>query len=96
MDGAEWMAFGKNGYVSRRGGDGLAERNRGLLMAVVGAAMWGGSGVAGQYLLQDCGFTTEWLVVTRLLIAGSLLLLLDLLFYRENIFSVWRDRRDAK
>ncbi len=90
------MAFGKNGYVSRRGGDGLTERNRGLLMAAVGAAMWGGSGVAGQYLLQDCGFTTEWLVVTRLLIAGCLLLLLDLLFYRENIFSVWRDRRDAK
>ena len=86
----------KKGYVSRRGGDGLTERNRGLLMAVVGAAMWGGSGVAGQYLLQDCGFTTEWLVVTRLLIAGSLLLLLDLLFYREDIFSVWRDRRDAK
>ena len=89
---SKWMKRGYDGT----GGDGLTERNKGLLMAAVGAAMWGGSGVAGQYLLQDCGFTTEWLVVTRLLIAGVLLLLLDLFFYRESIISVWRDRRDAK
>ena len=64
-------------------------------MAAAGAAMWGGSGVAGQYLLQVCGFTTGWLVVTRLLIAGALLLLLDIFFYRQSILGVWRDRRDA-
>ena len=39
-------------------------------MVCMGASMWGGSGVAGQYLLQDCGFSTEWLVVSRMLLAA--------------------------
>ncbi len=74
----------------------MSEHNKGLLMAAVGAAMWGGSGVAGQYLLQDCGFTTEWLVVTRMLLAGTILLFLDVFFYRSDILAVWKDRQDAK
>ncbi len=75
---------------------GLKQQSKGLIMAAVGAAMWGGSGVAGQYLLQRCDFTTEWLVVTRMLLAGSLLLLLDRLHYRENLLIPWRDRQDAR
>ena len=74
----------------------LPEHKKGLLMAALGAAMWGGSGVAGQYLLQDCAFTTEWLVVTRMLLAGTILLVLDVFFHRANLLAVWRDRQDAK
>lgn len=74
----------------------LPEHKKGLLMAALGAAMWGGSGVAGQYLLQDCAFTTEWLVVTRMLLAGTILLVLDVCFHRANLLAVWRDRQDAK
>ena len=74
----------------------MPEHKKGLLMAALGAAMWGGSGVAGQYLLQQCAFTTEWLVVTRMLLAGTILLLLDRFFYRESFLAVWRDRQDAK
>ncbi|MBP5200428.1 MAG: EamA family transporter [Schwartzia sp.] len=74
----------------------MTEHKKGLLMAALGAAMWGGSGVAGQHLLQNCGFTTEWLVVTRMLLAGTLLLLLDVFFCRKNILAVWRDRQDAR
>lgn len=40
-------------------------------MVCLGASMWGGSGVAGQYLLQDCSFSTAWLVVSRMLLAES-------------------------
>ena len=47
----------------------MTNRNKGLLMVSFGASMWGGSGVAGQYLLQDCGFSTEWLVVSRMILA---------------------------
>ena len=75
---------------------GLPEHKKGLLMAALGAAMWGGSGVAGQYLLQQCAFTTEWLVVTRMLLAGTILLILDVFFYRSNLLTVWRERQDAK
>ena len=69
----------------------MTERNKGLIMACLGAAMWGGSGVAGQYLLQDCGFSTGWLVVSRMLIAGVVLLGLDVCFCREDIFANYID-----
>ena len=64
-------------------------------MVCLGASMWGGSGVAGQYLLQDCGFSTEWLVVSRMLLAGVILLLIDTCIYRESILHIWQDKKDA-
>ncbi len=63
-------------------------------MVCLGASMWGGSGVAGQYLLQDCGFSTAWLVVSRMLLAGCLFLLIDYSCYRQNILSIWKDKQD--
>ena len=74
----------------------MTQRNRGLAMVCLGASMWGGSGVAGQYLLQDCGFSTGWLVVSRMLIAGVILPGMDFCLYRENILKVWKDSRDAR
>ena len=73
----------------------MNERKKGLLMVCMGATMWGGSGVAGQYLLQDCGFSTEWLVVSRMLLAGVILLVSDACMYRESIFHIWQDKKDA-
>jgi len=69
-------------------------RRRGILLALTGAVLWGGSGVAGQYILQDCAFATEWLVGVRMLISGALLLLIDLAVFRQDIFAVFRGRRD--
>ena len=57
-------------------------RRRGIALALTGAILWGGSGVAGQYILQDCAFSTEWLVGVRLILSGAMLLLIDLAFYR--------------
>lgn len=65
-------------------------------MVCLGASMWGGSGVAGQYLLQDCGFSTAWLVVSRMLIAGVLFLLMDFAYYRESILQIWQNKKDAQ
>ena len=65
-------------------------------MVCLGASMWGGSGVAGQYLLQDCGFSTAWLVVSRMLLAGCLFLLIDYSCYRQNILSLWKDKQDRR
>lgn len=72
-----------------------SSRRQGILLALTGAIFWGGSGVAGQYLLQDCAFTTEWLVGVRMLVSGALLLLFDFIFYRQNLLTVFRTRRDA-
>ena len=72
----------------------MTERQRGVLYAVAGGVFWGGSGVAGQYLLQDAGFTTEWLVTARLVLAGVILLALDVAQHSGDIFRVWRSRRN--
>lgn len=73
----------------------MRQRTRGILSAVAGGVCWGGSGVAGQYLLQDAAFATEWLVSARLILGGIVLLLLDALQHRGAIFAVWQSRRNA-
>lgn len=73
----------------------MNQRKKGLLMVCLGASMWGGSGVAGQYLLQDCNFSTAWLVVSRMLLAGVILLAIDYWRYKENILLIWHDKKDT-
>ena len=36
----------------------LNKRGKGIILALLGSSFWGGSGVAVQYLLQDCWFAT--------------------------------------
>lgn len=72
------------------------DRKKGILMVIAGASMWGGSGVAGQYILQDCGFSTEWLVVTRMIMAGIIMLALDRVQHSDGIMVIWRSREDVR
>lgn len=73
----------------------MNQRKKGLLMVCLGASMWGASGVAGQYLLQDCNFSTGWLVVSRMLLAGIIMLAMDRWRYKENILLIWHNTKDA-
>lgn len=66
-----------------------------MLLVSIGALFWGGSGVAGQYILHDKGFAPDWLVCVRMLIAGCILLTIDAVKSRGGTFSIWRDRGDA-
>ncbi len=68
---------------------------KGILLVSLGALLWGGSGVAGQFILQDKGFSPHWLVCVRMLSAGCLLLLIDAVKNRGGLFDVWRVPRDA-
>ena len=52
----------------------MTNRQKGIACAVTGGVFWGGSGVAGQYLLQDASFATEWIVTVRLVFGGLILL----------------------
>jgi drug/metabolite transporter (DMT)-like permease len=45
-------------------------RNKGIALVLTGAALWGVSGTAAQYLFQQQGFSPEWLTVVRLLLSG--------------------------
>ncbi|MBQ1469875.1 MAG: EamA family transporter [Schwartzia sp.] len=70
-------------------------RTKGVLMAVSGGTLWGASGVAGQYLLQECAFQPEWLVASRMIFAGIVFLAIDAFRSSGHIFDIWKNRRDA-
>ena len=47
---------------------------RGLILCALGASLWGISGIAGQYLLQDKSFSPGQLTAIRMFGAGILLM----------------------
>nr|WP_280634504.1 EamA family transporter [Clostridium aminobutyricum] len=62
-------------------------------MVIIGSMLWGISGTAAQYLFQQKGFSQEWLVETRLLVSGIVLLLYVLLKEKQDIWKVWKDKQ---
>ena len=73
----------------------MTNRQKGIACAVTGGVFWGGSGVAGQYLLQDASFATEWIVTVRLVFGGLILLLMDAMSHHGDIFHVWKSRQNV-
>lgn len=71
-------------------------RRVGLLLVMTGAIFWGVGGTVAQKLFHQFAIDVNWLVTTRLLIAGVLLLIVQ--YFRKDrsqIFNVWRNRRVA-
>lgn len=72
----------------------MTAQQRGIAMAVTGAALWGGSGAGGQLLFNTSSITTPWLVALRLLIAGTVLSALSLLRHPRRVRALLTNRRD--
>ncbi|QCR31149.1 DMT family transporter [Lysinibacillus sp. SGAir0095] len=71
-------------------------RNKGMVLVIIGAVFWGIGGTVAQKLFQQYGVGVDWLVATRLLIAGVLLLAIQIIRKdRSQILGVWKDRRAA-
>ena len=68
----------------------------GSFLAMFSAMLWGVSGAVGQYLFRECNFTPEWLVSTRMICSGILMLLILYLKRRGEIFKVFKNSVDAK
>lgn len=71
-------------------------RRTGLFLVITGALFWGVGGTVAQKLFQQHAIDVNWLVTTRLLIAGFLLLIVQ--FFgrdRSQIIGVWKNRRTA-
>ena len=66
----------------------MSNHLKGILMVLSSTAMWGSCGILVQYLISREHFTPEWLVNTRLLASGIILLVITYLFYERNIFKV--------
>lgn len=68
---------------------------KGILFAIGAAIFWGISGTFGQFLLQQRGIDVNWLITARMLSSGLLLLAFAQWGRKTNIFSIWRNRKDA-
>lgn len=71
------------------------QRIKGIILVLIGAVSWGVSGTVAQYLFHERGFRADWLVVTRLLSAGSIMLLFSRLNLKQNIWQIWRTKNDS-
>lgn len=71
------------------------ERKKGFAAAFAAGLLWGASSPIAQYLFEDKGIVSEWLVPYRLLSAGILLFLYALLIRRQEPFGMWKNKEDA-
>ncbi len=69
-------------------------RKKGIALVLTAAILWGVSGTVAQFLFQQQHFTPEWLVVTRLLTSGILLLFLAYYQDRQKVWGVWKNKQD--
>lgn len=71
-------------------------RKKGLFLVITGATFWGAGGTVAQKLFQQYAIDVSWLVATRLLIAGFLLLTVQFLLKdRSQIIDVWKHKSSA-
>ncbi|MBT2655562.1 EamA family transporter [Bacillus sp. ISL-18] len=71
-------------------------RQKGIVLVITGAVFWGIGGTVAKRLFQQYQIDVDWLVTTRLLIAGFLLLTVQ--FFRKDrsqILGVWKTRKTA-
>lgn len=66
----------------------------GVVLVLTGAILWGLSGTVAQYLFQVKGFSPEWLVTTRLIISGVLLLSVSAIRNRGALINIWKSKDD--
>lgn len=67
----------------------------GALLALIPGVLWGLSGVFGQYLFQQRELSAEWLTTVRLLISGSLMLIISFTWSKEKTLAIFQNRRDT-
>lgn len=69
-------------------------RIRGFLLAFSAGLLWGASSPIAQFLFEQKGIVSSWLVPYRLLVAGILLLVFAAI-KRMSLVEVWKERNDA-
>lgn len=67
----------------------MSSQLKGTLLIITGTVLWGASGVLSQHLFVDKMISAEWLVTIRLILSGIILLCVDALLHRGDIFSIW-------
>lgn len=67
----------------------------GSVLCLLSACFWGVSGATGQYLFNFTGVTPEWLVATRTLFTGVILLAF-IQIRKGGILEIWTNKEDRR
>lgn len=70
-------------------------RTKGFVLVLIAAMLWGVSGTVAQFLFHQQGFSPEWLVVVRLLIAGIILLSLAYKKEKQRVWEIWKNKKES-
>lgn len=70
----------------------FGQKRLSLFYAILGPFLWGLNGVVTQYLLQQIGLDTNWILSIRLFFAGLALFIYVLIFDRQNLFALIADK----
>lgn len=69
-------------------------RLKGILLAIIGACLWGLGGTVSDFLFKHHNIDVDWYVTARLVISGIFLLIMyKMMQPKRSIFSVFQDRR---
>lgn len=67
---------------------------KGMIFTLLGGAFWGISGVCGQFLFKGGYMDAGFLVPIRLLVSGFILLLADILIYKKETFTLFKEKKN--
>lgn len=67
---------------------------KGCICAFMAGALWGVTSPIAQYLFDNKGIVSEWLVPYRLIAAGVMLLVYAKI-KGHNVVSIWKEKKDA-
>ncbi len=67
----------------------------GIFIVLLVGVLWGGTGVAGEYLINQRGIGSSWLTSFRTSFAGLIMILVLLIGQKGKIGQVWKNKRDA-
>lgn len=70
-------------------------KNKGVLCALLGGAIWGFSGTCGQYIFSFTNMNALTLTWFRLLVAGIVLTILSLIKYPEQVKKILSNKKDC-
>ena len=68
---------------------------KGMLYIVIGAVLWGFSGMCSQFVQQERNMPAEWVVAMRLTLAGAITVLAAFWQGRVSIFKVFTHTQDT-
>lgn len=67
----------------------------GMLIVLTAAIIWGSTGVAGEYMINERGLDSAWITTYRTMLGGIVMLFFLSFKMKGELLKVWRNKKDA-